>query len=180
MEWWVTARQDYEIFTSELTIVEASAGSPEAAQRRLSVLGEIPELAIDEEVQALAELLVAKGGIPAFAETDAACSGGSGTQNRFPPHLELPSHRQRNQEADYSLHLCRSRLSVSQDMHTHGFTSGVKRRCIETKSLTRSARIAIHMPQAITIISRRWSRSLNPGRVGRVVCLWIEETEQSA
>jgi hypothetical protein len=71
VEWWDTARQDYEIFTSELTIVEASAGSPEAAQRRLSVLGEIPELAIDEEVQALAELLVAKGGIPAFAEADA-------------------------------------------------------------------------------------------------------------
>lgn len=50
-EWWDVARKDYEIFTSELTIVEASAGNPEAADRRLSVLREIPELEIDEEVQ---------------------------------------------------------------------------------------------------------------------------------
>lgn len=70
-EWWDVARKDYEIFTSELTIVEASAGNPEAADRRLSVLREIPELEIDEEVQELAELLISKGAIPAFAEADA-------------------------------------------------------------------------------------------------------------
>lgn len=70
-EWWDVARKDYEIFTSELTIVEASAGNPEAADRRLSVLREIPELEIDEEIQELAELLISKGAIPAFAEADA-------------------------------------------------------------------------------------------------------------
>ncbi len=70
-EWWDTARKEYEIFTSELAIVEASAGNPEAAERRLAVLREIPELEIDEEVQKLAELLISKGGIPATAEADA-------------------------------------------------------------------------------------------------------------
>ncbi len=70
-EWWDTARKDYEIFTSELTIVEASGGNPEAAERRLAVLREIPELKIDEEVQQLAELLIYMGGIPPFAEADA-------------------------------------------------------------------------------------------------------------
>lgn len=70
-EWWDTARKDYEIFTSELTIVEASGGNPEAAERRLAVLREIPELKIDEEVQQLAELLISMGGIPPFAEADA-------------------------------------------------------------------------------------------------------------
>jgi len=70
-EWWDSARQDYEIFTSELTIIEASAGNQEAAERRLLVLLEIPELKIDEEVQELAELLILKGGIPTSAEADA-------------------------------------------------------------------------------------------------------------
>jgi len=70
-EWWDTARRHYDIFTSELTIVEASAGNPEAAERRLAVLREIPELEIDEEVQALAELLISKGGMPPAAEADA-------------------------------------------------------------------------------------------------------------
>lgn len=70
-EWWDSARKDYEIFTSELAIVEASAGNPEAADRRLAILGEIPRLKIDEEVQDLAELLISQGGIPAAAEADA-------------------------------------------------------------------------------------------------------------
>lgn len=70
-EWWDSARKDFNIFTSELTIVEASAGNPEAAERRLRVLQEIPKLVIDEEVQELAELLISKGGIPTSAEADA-------------------------------------------------------------------------------------------------------------
>ncbi|MCF7977754.1 MAG: type II toxin-antitoxin system VapC family toxin [Chromatiaceae bacterium] len=70
-EWWDSARKDFSIFTSELTIVEASAGNPEAAERRLSVLQEIPELEIDEEVQEFAEQLISKGGIPTSAEADA-------------------------------------------------------------------------------------------------------------
>ena len=41
-EWWDIARKDFEVFTSELTIVEASAGSTEAAKRRLAVPQEIP------------------------------------------------------------------------------------------------------------------------------------------
>ena len=70
-EWWDSARKDFDIFTSELTIVEASSGNPEAAERRLTVLQEIPELKIDEEVQKLAELLISKGGMPNTAEADA-------------------------------------------------------------------------------------------------------------
>ena len=63
-EWWDSARKEFDIFTSELTIVEASSGNPEAAERRLTVLQEIPELKIDEEVQKLAEPLISKGGMP--------------------------------------------------------------------------------------------------------------------
>ena len=70
-EWWEEAKGDYDLFTSELTIIEASAGHPDAAERRLAVLNGISELQIDEEVQELAELLISKGGIPTSAEADA-------------------------------------------------------------------------------------------------------------
>ncbi len=70
-QWWDEERSDFELFTSELVIVEASAGNPEAAARRLEALEGIPELPIDEETQELANQLISKGGIPSAAEADA-------------------------------------------------------------------------------------------------------------
>ncbi len=70
-QWWDEVRADYDLFTSELVIVEASAGNPEAAARRLEALEDIAELAIDQEVQELAGELISKGGVPAGAEADA-------------------------------------------------------------------------------------------------------------
>lgn len=70
-QWWDEARPHYELFTSELVLVEASAGDPEAAGRRLEVLQGIAELPIDREVQELAESLIVTGGVPTGAEADA-------------------------------------------------------------------------------------------------------------
>ena len=70
-QWWDEARATYDLFTSELTLVEAAAGNPDAAKRRLDSLQEIPEIAIDEEVQELAERLILEGGVPREAEADA-------------------------------------------------------------------------------------------------------------
>jgi len=70
-QWWKEARPDYELFTSELVVTEASAGDPEAAGRRVEALEGIAELPIDREVQELAEALISKGGVPAGAEADA-------------------------------------------------------------------------------------------------------------
>ncbi|QEP42466.1 PIN domain-containing protein [Ectothiorhodospiraceae bacterium BW-2] len=70
-EWWDEARHHYELFTSELTLLEASAGHEEAAKRRLEALETIPELKIDSETQQLAELMITQGGIPAKAQADA-------------------------------------------------------------------------------------------------------------
>jgi predicted nucleic acid-binding protein len=70
-QWWDEARADYDLFISELVIVEASAGDPEAAGRRLEALQGIAELPIDQEVQELAGMLISKGGIPTGAEADA-------------------------------------------------------------------------------------------------------------
>jgi len=70
-QWWDDARAGYDLFTSELVVVEASAGDPEASRRRVDVLQEIAELPIDDAVRKLAEELVSKGGIPPAAEADA-------------------------------------------------------------------------------------------------------------
>ena len=70
-QWWDEARADYDLFTSELVIVEASAVNSEAARRRLEALQGIAKLPIDQEVQALADRLVSQGGVPAGAEADA-------------------------------------------------------------------------------------------------------------
>ncbi|MCK5232988.1 MAG: type II toxin-antitoxin system VapC family toxin [Desulfobulbaceae bacterium] len=70
-QWWDEAHGLYELFISELVIVEASAGNPEAAGRRLVVLEGIAEIPIDEEVLDLADKLISQGGIPSSAEADA-------------------------------------------------------------------------------------------------------------
>lgn len=70
-QWWEEARPNYDLFTSELVIVEVSAGNPEAAARRLETLQGIAELSIDEEVQELAAQFISKGGFPSGAEADA-------------------------------------------------------------------------------------------------------------
>lgn len=70
-EWWDAARKNYEVFTSELAVTEASSDNPEAAERRLAVLREIPRLKINERAQELAERLISKGGILASARADA-------------------------------------------------------------------------------------------------------------
>ena len=70
-QWWEEMREDYDLFISELVIVEVSAGNSEAAALRLEILQGIAELAIDEEVQGLADQLVSKGGFPVGAEADA-------------------------------------------------------------------------------------------------------------
>ncbi len=70
-QWWEEARSNYDLFTSELVIVEAAAGNPEAADRRLETLQGIAELSINEEVKELADQFISKGGFPPGAEADA-------------------------------------------------------------------------------------------------------------
>ena len=70
-QWWEDVRPDYDLFTSELVIVEVSAGNPEAAALRLEALQGLAELSIDEEVKELGDQLISKGGFPPGAEADA-------------------------------------------------------------------------------------------------------------
>ena len=70
-QWWAQERPKYELFTSELVVVEAAAGDEVAAANRLEVIREIAELPIDDEAKALAAKLILGGGVFSTAQADA-------------------------------------------------------------------------------------------------------------
>ena len=70
-EWWDSQRDRFELYISELVVVEAERGNPEAAERRLARLQGIPELSVTEEAIAFAEKLVEAGALPPKAADDA-------------------------------------------------------------------------------------------------------------
>ena len=71
LEWWETQRPNYSVFVSELVLSEACKGHPEAAQRRLAAIGDLPLLQISPEVRILAQALIEDHALPAKAEADA-------------------------------------------------------------------------------------------------------------
>jgi len=71
IQWWEQERPKYELFTSELVLVEARAGDADTARRRLTALDALPLLAVTDDAKELADRLIADGGIPAHAEADA-------------------------------------------------------------------------------------------------------------
>ena len=71
ISWWETQRQRFELFTSQLVIGEAGQGHPEAAQRRLQRLAEIPHLPMPDSVTNLAGALLDEGALPEKATDDA-------------------------------------------------------------------------------------------------------------
>ncbi|QEP42872.1 PIN domain-containing protein [Ectothiorhodospiraceae bacterium BW-2] len=70
-EWWETRKPNYGVFVSDLVISEASKGHPEASQRRLAAIAELPLLQISENVRELALTLIESHALPEKAEADA-------------------------------------------------------------------------------------------------------------
>lgn len=70
-QWWEDCRHNYDLFTSELVIAEASLGDKYAAELRLSVLKKIKEVQIDQEVNQLAHKLIQFSAVPQKAKEDA-------------------------------------------------------------------------------------------------------------
>ncbi len=70
LAWWET-RNQYELLVSESVLRECGAGDPEAAQKRLAVLNDVPLLLITEQALTIAESLVRQGIIPPKAVEDA-------------------------------------------------------------------------------------------------------------
>ena len=70
-DWWQLERPKFEIVTSQLTIVEASAGDPTAASDRKKLLAGLPLLAISKDAEDLAAKILAGHMMPQKAAADA-------------------------------------------------------------------------------------------------------------
>lgn len=70
LAWWET-RNQYELLVSESVLRECGAGDPDAANKRLAVLTDIPLLLISEQALNIAESLVGQGIVPSKAAEDA-------------------------------------------------------------------------------------------------------------
>jgi hypothetical protein len=52
-DWWLTARKRFELYVSEAVLAEVRAGDPEAVERRLRFIEDLPVLALNEDVRTL-------------------------------------------------------------------------------------------------------------------------------
>jgi hypothetical protein len=70
-EWWPTAGDRFELWTTEVVTEEARAGDPEMAQERLNALATIPLLGVTDAALQLADALIRAGALPEKARADA-------------------------------------------------------------------------------------------------------------
>ena len=70
-DWWDGRREQFDLVSSELVVIECAAGDPSAAADRLKLLDDLPQLAVTEPATALADALVVAGAIPSVASRDA-------------------------------------------------------------------------------------------------------------
>ncbi|MEN6426965.1 MAG: type II toxin-antitoxin system VapC family toxin [Phycisphaerales bacterium] len=69
--WWENRRAGFDLFTSEVVMLESRSGDPDAIARRLDVLRGITELVLTDRAKELARMLVAQKAIPTKAQADA-------------------------------------------------------------------------------------------------------------
>ena len=69
--WWIRRRSTFEVFISQLVIDEATAGDPDAAERRRSLLTGLPQLDVNASAVVLAKSLVQSVPLPPRAGADA-------------------------------------------------------------------------------------------------------------
>jgi hypothetical protein len=50
LDWWSSQRLRFDLFTSELVVEESEQGHPDATQRRLDALADIPRLSVSSGV----------------------------------------------------------------------------------------------------------------------------------
>lgn len=69
--WWNNARHHFDLYCSELVVIEASAGDANAAADRLKIVNQLPLLDVTSEATAIADALVKAMAIPMNAARDA-------------------------------------------------------------------------------------------------------------
>ena len=70
-EWWEVQRLKFDLYTSELVLIEAAAGDADAAAQRLAMLQNLPVLDTTEQALDVADALVEAAVLPVVAERDA-------------------------------------------------------------------------------------------------------------
>ena len=70
-KWWNESRDRFALYTSQFVLNEAPDGDSQAAAERLEILGAIPLVPMADAVEELADLLLARGALPAKARVDA-------------------------------------------------------------------------------------------------------------
>lgn len=70
-EWWDNHRLRYDAYVSPLVVEEISAGDASAAEKRLSVVADIPSVSIAAGAESLASALLASNAVPANCARDA-------------------------------------------------------------------------------------------------------------
>jgi len=69
--WWHDHRHRFDLFVSPVVEREAIRGDAEASERRRSAMVNIPQLAVNAEVERLADRLLRDGAVPKAATEDA-------------------------------------------------------------------------------------------------------------
>ena len=70
-EWWANKRDDYDFFISEAVVAEIAVGDAELVRQRLAIAERVKLLAVTEEAERLAPLLLRGAGLAPNAQTDA-------------------------------------------------------------------------------------------------------------
>src|SRR4051812_35607029 len=65
--WWTKRRTEFDLYVSEIVLIEAASGDPVAAKDRMDVLLPIPKLEIPEVAIDLSEALLAAAALPIVA-----------------------------------------------------------------------------------------------------------------
>ena len=63
-EWWETAHEHYELYTSPVVEREAAKGDADAAARRLAAIKTVQSISMSDEMVALAEKLLEATAVP--------------------------------------------------------------------------------------------------------------------
>jgi hypothetical protein len=71
LDWWEQQRQKFDLYVSELVLLEAQAGDTTEVAKRLTALTDLPVLDIPTEASRLASLLLSRGVVPPKANADA-------------------------------------------------------------------------------------------------------------
>jgi Asp/Glu/hydantoin racemase len=78
-DWWTNHRERFDLYVSEIVVLECSAGDPSAARDRLNILASLPTLDLTMSATRVAEELVRQQAIPKVAARALL----SGTARRF-------------------------------------------------------------------------------------------------